>query len=114
MASLSRSLLMSAALLAAPLTGAMAQPNNPAGNYGSNRSMTATPGTADSKTGSGMTTGDVHSRGAMDSYSGAASNPRTAGGTAGRTVVPGTNSNQANAATGTANARTDGTTGGSK
>jgi hypothetical protein len=107
--------MMSAALFAAPLTGAMAQPNNPAGNYGSNRSMTATPGTADSKTGSGMNTGDVHTRGAMDSNSGAASNPRTPGGT-GRTLVPGTNSNQASAATGTANARTDGsgTTGGSK
>nr|WP_294501251.1 hypothetical protein [uncultured Rhodopila sp.] len=113
MLTISRSLLLSAALLSASLTGAMAQGTNPAGNYGSNRSMTAAPGTADSTTKSGMNTGDVHSRGSMESYSGARSDPRTPGGT-GRTVVPGSSSSQASAATGTANARTDGTTGGSK
>ena len=110
---ISRSLLLSAALLAAPLTGAMAQNSNPAGNYGSNRSATAAPGTADSTASSGMTTGDVHSRGTMQSYSGTAANPRVPGGT-GRTVVPGSNSSQARAATGTGNMRTDATTGGSK
>ena len=115
MTALSRSLLLSAALLSAPLTGAMAENSNPTGNYGSNRSATAAPRTADSATRSGMNTGDVHSRESMGSYSGSASNPRTPGAT-GNTVVPGSNSNQASAATGTANARTDGggSTGGSK
>ncbi len=113
MISFSRSLLLSAALLAAPLTGAMAQNSNPAGNYGSNRSMTAAPGTADNSAASGMNTGDAQSRGTVSSYSGGASDPRKPGAT-GRTVVPGSNSSQTSASAGTANTRTNSTTGGGK
>ena len=112
MPSLSHSLLLSAALLAAPLTGAVAQ-TNPAGNYGSNRSVTAAPRTADNQAKSGMSTGDEHARAAAGNYAGTASDPRTPGGT-GRTVVPGSNSSQASAAAGSANTRTDATTGGGK
>jgi hypothetical protein len=110
MTSIPRSLLLSAALLAAPLTGALAQ-TNPAGNYGSNRSVTAAPGTADNRAAPGMSTADEHSSGAAGSYSGKALNPRTPGAT-GRTVVPGSNSSQASAAAGSSNTRTDATTGG--
>jgi hypothetical protein len=105
--------LLSAVLFAAPLTGAMAQDSNPTGNYGSNRSMTASPRTADNKTQSGMNTGDAHAGGSMGSYSGSASNPRTPGGT-GRSVVPGSNSSQASAAPGAANTQAGGTGGGGK
>jgi hypothetical protein len=110
MTSISRSLLLSATLLAAPLTGAVAQDSNPTGNYGSNRSVTASPGTADGKTDSKMSTGDVHSRSVVGSYHGSASNP---GGT-GRTAVPGSNSSQARAAAGTAATQAGGTGGGGK
>jgi hypothetical protein len=109
MTTFSRSLLLSAILLAAPLTGAFAQPNNPAGNYGSNRSETATPGTADSKAASGVNTGDVGSHGATSNYAG--TNPTTPGAT-GRTVVPGTTSTQSGDAAATAKTQTGGTAGG--
>jgi hypothetical protein len=100
-------LLVSAAIAVAPLAAGMAQQNNPAGNYGSNRSETATPGTADSKAASGMNTGDVNSK---STYPGTMSGGTMPGGT-GRTVVPGNNSSQANAARGTANTKTGGTGG---
>ena len=58
MASISPSAMLVAALLAMPLTSALAQSNNPAGNYGSNRSSTASPVTGDTP-GSGMSTADV-------------------------------------------------------
>ncbi len=111
MISTSRSLLLSVALLAAPLTGAMAQNGNPAGNYGSNRSMTAAPGTADNSAHSGMNTGDEPSRGTMSSYPGTASDPRKPGATS-RIVVPGSNSSQTSAPARTSNTRTGAMTGG--
>jgi len=80
----SRSILLAAALLAAPLASAIAQQNNPAGNMGSNSSVTATPSTA-----------DTSSRGmAASNYSGSAMNSTTPGST-GHTVVPGSTSSQA-------------------
>jgi hypothetical protein len=102
MFSRSHTLLLAAALMAAPMATAMAQQNNPTGNMGSNRSVTASPGTADSKAASGMTTGDVGSKATGGSnYGGSAMNSTTPGAT-GRTVVPGTTSSQANSARGTA------------
>jgi hypothetical protein len=96
MTSISRSLLLSAALMAAPLAGAIAQQNNPAGNYGSNRSATAAPGTADSKPMSGMNTGDA---GPGDANSAAArSGSGMTPGNAGRTLVAPPNSNRADTA----------------
>jgi|SRR4051794_18438638 hypothetical protein len=62
MTSISRALLLSAALMGAPVVAAVAQQNNPTGNYGSNRSATASPGTADDQAASGMHTGDVGTR----------------------------------------------------
>jgi hypothetical protein len=58
MFSRSASLFFAAALLAAP--AALAQHNNPTGNEGSNRSVTASPGTADSHAASGANTADTH------------------------------------------------------
>jgi len=63
MTSVSRALLLSAALMATPVVAAVAQQaGNPVGNYGSNRSATASPGTADDQAASGMHTGDVGTR----------------------------------------------------
>jgi hypothetical protein len=105
----SRTLLVAAGLMAMPLAApmtALAQQNNPTGNLGSNRSATASPGTADSKAASGMNTGDVGSKGAgANSYGGAATNPTTPGAT-GQAVVPGSTSSQANASSGTAEQKT--------
>lgn len=87
-----RPLVFAAALSAAPFVVAQAQQNNPAGNLGSNRSMTAAPGTADSQAASGMHTADT--KGHSNAYGGASMNktsPRTPGAT-GTTVVPGNNS----------------------
>ena len=53
--------LLSGAMLAFPLTSALAQSNNPAGNYGSNRSSTASGVTADRKP--GLKTSDVTKNG---------------------------------------------------
>ena len=79
------------ALAATPVAGAYAQQNNPAGNLGSNRSSTATPGTADNSAASGMRTGDVRPSARGTSNSGGSSMASQPGGT-GRTVVPGNNS----------------------
>jgi hypothetical protein len=109
----SRALLLSAGLMALPLATAMAQQNNPAGNLGSNRSTTATPGTADSKAASGMHTGDVgtaRDTGASN-YGGSGMSSTTPGAT-GKTVVPGSTSSQANSANGTRSQQTGGTGGG--
>jgi hypothetical protein len=101
MFSKSRSLLLATVLMAVPMTAAVAQQNNPTGNMGSNRSVTASPGTADSKAASGLNTGDVgsHNTGASN-YGGSAMNSTTPGAT-GRTVVPGSTSSQAGASTAT-------------
>jgi hypothetical protein len=112
MFSKSRSLLLAATLLAAPMATAMAQGNNPTGNMGSNQSVTASPGTADSKAVSGMNTADVGAHSTTGTnYNAAAANPSTPGGT-GTTVVPGTMSSQAGSTSGTAQQQTGVTTGG--
>lgn len=85
------SMAFAAALIAAPV--AMAQSNNPTGNLGSNRSATASPGTADSTSSTGMHTGD--SRGGVSNYGGSSTSMGMTSGTpgsTGHTVVPGNNS----------------------
>jgi hypothetical protein len=110
----SKSILLAATLIAVPMAAAMAQQNNPAGNQGSNRSVTASPGTADSKAASGMSTGDANSRTTGTSnYSGSAMSS-TAPGATGKTVVPGSTSSQANSANGTMEQKTGGAGGGQK
>jgi hypothetical protein len=100
----SRSLLLAASLIAAPMATAMAQQNNPTGNMGSNKSVTASPGTADSHSASGMNTGDAGARSTASPTYG--SNNTTAPGATGRTVVPGSTSSQASSSTGTAHQQT--------
>jgi hypothetical protein len=88
-----RSLLLAAALMAGSMTVAIAQ-SNPAGNLGSNNSATASPGTADSKSMSGMNTADAGSpHNPAGNYSGSGIN--SAPGATGKTVVPGSTSTQA-------------------
>jgi hypothetical protein len=99
-------------MLAASAIGALAQPANSTGNYGSNRSVTASPGTADNHAASGMHTGDV---GSGSPYSPTlpttrgmtATNPNKSGAT-GKTVVPGDSSSMANTSGATRNAQTGG------
>jgi hypothetical protein len=114
MFSKSGTILLAAGLIAVPLGIAVAQQNNPTGNLGSNRSITASPGTADNKAASGTNTGDVGSRNTGTSnYSGSAANTTTPGAT-GRTIVPGSTSSQASSSAGTAEQKTGATsTGGS-
>jgi hypothetical protein len=89
----SRSLLLAAALMAGSMTVAIAQ-NNPAANLGSNNSATASPGTADSKSMSGMNTADAGSKpNPAGNYSGSAMSTKP--GSTGKTVVPGSTSTQA-------------------
>jgi hypothetical protein len=97
-----KGLVLTAAILAVPAAWALAQPTNPSGNQGSNRSVTATPGTSDSSTMSPMHTGDVGSSGshAMPPPSMAATDPNKPGAT-GQTVVPGDNSTVAGTASAT-------------
>ena len=110
MLSKSRFLMVAGALMAMPATAALAQQNNPTGNMGSNRSATAAPGTADSKSGSGMHTGDVGSvTSGSSNYNGTGMNARTPGST-GKTVVPGSTSSEATASSGTAEQKTGTTT----
>jgi hypothetical protein len=110
----SSSLLLAAALMAAPMTVAMAQQNNPAGNLGSNRSVTASPGTADSKAASGMNTGDSTANTTGTGNYGSSAMNKTAPGATGQTVVPGTTSSQANSATGTREQKSGAMTGDGK
>jgi hypothetical protein len=106
-----QSLLLASTLLIAPVATAMAQQNNPTGNLGSNRSATASPGTADSKAGSGMTTGDVGTKSTGTGNYGSSAMSTTAPGATGRTVVPGSTSSQASSSTGTVEQKTGGSTG---
>jgi hypothetical protein len=105
----SRSFILAASLVAMPLVGALAQNTNPAGNYGSNQSITASPGTADSKAASGMNTADSNATpsaippGATSNY--------TPGAT-GRTIVPGSNSTVAGATPGSQTEKTGTDSGG--
>lgn len=105
----SSTLFLAATILAAPVAGAFAQGQNLTGNAGSNRSATASPGTADSKAASGMYTGDAGSTTARSSH--AARNPTVPGAT-GRTVVPGSGSTIANTAGNTRHTQTQGTASG--
>jgi hypothetical protein len=105
-------LLTASFFLASPLVTAMAQSNNPTGNLGSNNSVTASPGTADSKPLSGMNTGGSSPSGAVNQSS-AAMNSNTPGGT-GTTVVPGSTSSQSGSAAGTAETKTGAGGGGQK
>ncbi len=68
----SGSLLLAASLMAAPLGAALAQ-SNPTGNLGSNKSTTAAPRTADSKSKSGLNTATpgVYTKGSTGTRSGA-------------------------------------------
>jgi hypothetical protein len=110
----SGTILLTAGLIAVTLGIAVAQQNNPTGNQGSNRSITATPGTADNSPGSATGTGSAGSRNTGTSnYGGSAANTTTPGAT-GRTIVPGSTSSQASSAAGTAEQKTGATsTGGS-
>ena len=100
-------IIVAVAFAAMPVAGVYAQQNNPTGNLGSNRSSTATPGTADSGAASGMHTGDVRSSTGGTSNSGGSSMASQPGAT-GRTVVPGNNSS----VSGDTRATTDNKTGG--
>jgi hypothetical protein len=108
----SRSILLAATLMAAPLATAMAQQNNPTGNLGSNRSATAAPGTADSSAASTMHTGDNAARGTSTNSHGGTSMNNTTPGATGHTVVPGSTSSQAGAAGSTVREKTGGTSAG--
>lgn len=99
------SALLMAGLMAVGSTVAMAQADSPSGNLGSNRSITAAPGTADSKAMSGVNTGDAGLRTNPSNYGGSAMN-RTTPGATGKTIVPGDRSSQAGAAAGTAEQKT--------
>jgi hypothetical protein len=112
MSAKSRSLLLATTLLIAPVATSMAQQNNPPGNMGSNRSVTAAPGTADNKAVSGMETGDNRGRSTgASNYGGSAMNSTTPGAT-GKTVVPGSTSSQADSSRGTVNQKSGGPSGG--
>lgn len=110
MASISRSALLVTALLAMPLAEAMAQ-SNPTGNYGSNRSATAGPITAD-KPGAGLSTADVGSSPHKKSRHHKVRPTHSATGRTGKTVVPGSHSTVTGDADATARAQS-GSTGGS-
>jgi hypothetical protein len=106
-----RSLLLAAGLMTVPFATVMAQ-SNPTANLGSNRSVTASPGTADSSSASAMTTGDAASRiTTTNTYGGAKMTNATPGAT-GRSVVPGASSSQASAAPSTIREKTGSTSGG--
>lgn len=110
-----RPLLLAATLIAVPMAASIAQQNNPAGNLGSNKSVTATPSTTqDSKSNPGMNTGDAGSHAtATGNYSGTAMS-RSVPGATGHSVVPGTTSSQASASSGTAAEKTGSQAAGNK
>jgi hypothetical protein len=110
----SSSLLLAAALMAAPMTAAMAQQNNPAGNMGSNRSVTASPGTADSMAAAVINTRDSSTNTTGTGNYGSSAMNKTAPGATGHTVVPGTTSSQANSSTGTMQQKSGAMTGDGK
>ena len=113
---LSRTFFLAAAILAVPAFAVMAQPSDATNNKGSNRSVTASPGTADSQAASGMHTGDVGTTGSYSttrpaSGNTAATNPHTPGAT-GSTVVPGNSSSMAKTSPGARDMQTQGRSGG--
>jgi hypothetical protein len=97
-----RLLVLAVSLVAIPLVGALAQ-NNPTGNLGSNKSVTASPGTADNKAASGIDTGDVNAKHTRPKR--VARNSSTPGGT-GKTVVHGDKSTVKGDTAGTAEQKT--------
>jgi hypothetical protein len=103
-----RSLLLAASLMSVPVAAAMAQAINPSGNAGSNRSDTATPGTADSKANFGMNTSDMNAPTGLRNTENSPMKP----GSTGQTIVPGSNSTRAGDASGTAEQKTGQTSGG--
>jgi hypothetical protein len=112
----SQTLVFAALMLTAPAIGALAQSANPTGNNGSNGSMTASPGTADSQAASGMHTGDVgHGSGYSPTRpttdGTAATNPSRSGAT-GQAVVPGNASTAADTSGATRNTQTGGASSG--
>lgn len=110
---LSKSIILTAIIMAVPASWALAQPTNPSGNQGSNLSVTATPGTADSAAASPMHTADVDAAGSHGTRmpSMGATDPTKPGAT-GQTVVPGDNSSVAGTASATRNTQTGGAGGG--
>jgi hypothetical protein len=107
----SQTLFFATSMLMAPAIGALAQPANPTGN-GSNSSMTASPGTADSQAASGRHTDDVDHGSAYSptrptTGGMAATNPHKSGAT-GQTVVPGDSSTAADTSGATRNTQTGG------
>ena len=110
MSPVSRSVIFVAAILAVPVASTMAQ-SNPTGNYGANRSATATSTTGD-KPETGINTADVKSPHKTHRH-----RVRTTGGApggTGKTVVPGNRSTVAGDADATAGTKTTGTGGGGK
>jgi len=106
-----QTLFLVASMVAAPAIGALAQTDT-TNNHGVNRSVTASPGTADSQAASGTHTGDV--RPGASPYSSTrsvtgsqAANPYKPGAT-GRTVVPGNNSSVAGVTGATRDTQTGG------
>lgn len=99
-----RALLLAAALVAAPLAGALAQ-SSPTGNYGTNQSTSASPGTVDNKATSGLNAASSQHK--PSTTTAAAANKNVPGAT-GRTIVPGSSSTIAGDAPNTASAKTDG------
>ncbi len=102
-----RFLILATSLVAMPLVGALAQ-SNPTGNYGTNKTMTAAPGTADNNAASGLSTADANAK--PPGASSPAGN--YAPGSTGRTVVPGSNSSVGADATNSSSAKTSGGVGG--
>jgi hypothetical protein len=107
-----QTLFLAASMLAAHALGALAQPIDSTGNQGTNRSVTASPGTADSQAASGMRTGDVNPGSSPYSSTrpmtrGQAANPHQPGAT-GQTIVPGDSSSAADTAGATRNTQTGG------
>jgi len=81
-------LILAASLAAVPAAGALAQ-TNPTGNLGSNKSVTAAPGTADNKAASGLDSGDANAKLPRPAL---VARDRSAPGSTGSTVVPGSSS----------------------
>src|SRR5690349_974088 len=92
---ISRSLLLSAALMTLPLAGAMAQQTNPAGNYSADQSSATTPRTTDNGGNYGMNTGNAGSSGAPGATGAAAS--ATMPGNSGHTLVAPSHTNHPDA-----------------
>ncbi len=83
-----QNLILTASLTAVPAAGVLAQ-SNPTGNLGSNKSITAAPGTADDNAISGLNSGDANAKRPHPTQ---AARDRKMPGSTGSTVVPGNSS----------------------